>query len=180
MALINTTTTGVLGSTFYADGTGDLTIQQNGVTVNKLTAAPAFSAYASATFTVADSTYTKIPFNVELFDTNNNFDSTTNYRFTPTVAGYYQVQGACFISPPNQTSGFILSLYKNGSEYQQLHRDQYGTSFNQMAHGSLILHLNGTTDYIELYMWQNGGSTRTFGQGNQQTTWFNGSLARAA
>jgi hypothetical protein len=37
MALINTTTTGVLGSTFYADGTGDLTIQQNGVLVNKIT-----------------------------------------------------------------------------------------------------------------------------------------------
>jgi hypothetical protein len=37
MALINTTTTGVLGSTFYADGSGDLTIQQNGVLVNKIT-----------------------------------------------------------------------------------------------------------------------------------------------
>lgn len=37
MALINTTTTGVLGSTFYGDGTGDLTIQQNGVLVNKIT-----------------------------------------------------------------------------------------------------------------------------------------------
>jgi hypothetical protein len=37
MALINTTTTGVLGSTFFADGSGDLTIQQNGVLVNKIT-----------------------------------------------------------------------------------------------------------------------------------------------
>jgi hypothetical protein len=37
MALINTTTTGVLGSTFYADGSGDLTIQQNGVLINKIT-----------------------------------------------------------------------------------------------------------------------------------------------
>ena len=36
MALINTTTTGVLGSTFFADGTGDLTIQQNGVTINQI------------------------------------------------------------------------------------------------------------------------------------------------
>ena len=36
MALINTTTTGVLGSTFYGDGTGDLTIQQNGVTINQI------------------------------------------------------------------------------------------------------------------------------------------------
>jgi hypothetical protein len=37
MALINTTTTGVLGTTVFADGSGDLTIQQNGVLVNKIT-----------------------------------------------------------------------------------------------------------------------------------------------
>lgn len=36
MALINTTTTGVLGSTFYGDGTGSLTIQENGVTINQI------------------------------------------------------------------------------------------------------------------------------------------------
>jgi len=37
MALINTTTTGVLGTTVYGDGSADLTIQQNGVLVNKIT-----------------------------------------------------------------------------------------------------------------------------------------------
>jgi hypothetical protein len=37
MALINTTTTGVLGTTLYGDGSADLTIQQNGVLVNKIT-----------------------------------------------------------------------------------------------------------------------------------------------
>ncbi len=37
MALINTTTTGVLGTTIYGDGSGDLTIQQNGALVNKIT-----------------------------------------------------------------------------------------------------------------------------------------------
>ena len=37
MALINTTTTGVLGTTVFGDGSGDLTIQQNGVLVNKIT-----------------------------------------------------------------------------------------------------------------------------------------------
>jgi preprotein translocase subunit SecG len=37
MALINTTTTGVLGTTVFADGSGDLTIQQNGAFVNKIT-----------------------------------------------------------------------------------------------------------------------------------------------
>ena len=140
---------------------------------------PAFSAYTSSTFSVADQTYVKVPCNSEYFDTNNNYDSTTNYRFTPTVAGYYQIQGACFISPPNQTSGFILTLYKNGSEYQQLHRNQFGTSFNQMASGGVIVYLNGSTDYVELYVWHNGGSTRTFGSA-ATNNWFQGYMVRAA
>ena len=140
---------------------------------------PAFSAYTGSTFSVADQTWVKVPCNSEFFDTNNNYDSTTNYRFTPTIAGYYQVQGACFISPPNQTSGFILSIYKNGSEYQQIHRNQFGTSFNQMASGGIIVYLNGSTDYVELYVWHNGGSTRTFGS-SQTNNWFQGYLVRAA
>jgi hypothetical protein len=141
--------------------------------------APAFSAYASSTFTVASSTNTKVPINTKIFDSNSNFD-TTNNRFTPTVAGYYQIQGACFISPPNNTSGFILALYKNGSDYQHLMRDQYEVNFNQMPSGGTIVYLNGSSDYVELYVWQNGGSTQTFGQGTQNTTWFSGSLARSA
>jgi hypothetical protein len=141
--------------------------------------APVFNCYASSTFTVASSTNTKIPINTKIFDSNSNFD-TTNNRFTPTVAGYYQVQGACFLSPPNNTSGFILTLFKNGSEFQQLMRDQYEVNFNQMPSGGTIVYLNGSGDYVELYVWQNGGSTQTFGQGNQLTTWFSGSLARSA
>ena len=44
MALINTTTTGVLGSTFYGDGTGPLNIQQNGVTLGIYGNIPTFAA----------------------------------------------------------------------------------------------------------------------------------------
>jgi hypothetical protein len=55
---------------------------------------PAFSVYSTANQVTATVTYTKIQLNTENFDTNNNFDSTTNYRFTPTVAGYYQISGA--------------------------------------------------------------------------------------
>ena len=90
MALINTTTTGVLGSTFFGDGPGDLTIQQNGVTVNKITSAPAFSAYRGTTSqSFSGSAWTKIQFNIENYDTANAYDNATNHRFTPQVAGYY-------------------------------------------------------------------------------------------
>ena len=48
---------------------------------------PAFSAYRSTNQAAANNTFTKIQPNVEEFDTNSNYDNTTNYRFTPSVAG---------------------------------------------------------------------------------------------
>ena len=41
---------------------------------------PAFSAYGNITQNISNNTATKISFNLEEFDTNNNYDSTTNYR----------------------------------------------------------------------------------------------------
>ena len=139
---------------------------------------PLFNCGASSTFSVSNSTDTKIPINTKTYDTANCFD-TTNYRFTPNVAGYYQVQGAVFISPPNNTSGFILSIFKNGALFQQVHRENFQNYFNQLAQGGTIVYLNGTTDYVELYIWQNGGSTLTFGS-SAYVTWFSGSMVRAA
>ena len=140
---------------------------------------PAFNVYVSGTFTGANNTYTKVPFNTKTFDTNTCFD-TTNYRFTPNVAGYYQVQGSVYINPVNATSGFILSVYKNGTEFQQIHREQFAYYFNQSAKGGTVVYCNGSTDYIELYMWQNGGTTHTFGNSSALSTWFSGGMIRGA
>ena len=52
---------------------------------------PAFSAYQSVGTTANNSTWTKIACNIEEFDTNSYYDNATNYRFTPLIAGYYQV-----------------------------------------------------------------------------------------
>ena len=171
MALINTTTTGVLGSTFYGDGTGDLTIQQNGVTLNKITAAPAFSAYPNAQQTLSSSTITKILFQTEEFDTNNNFASS---RFTPTVAGYYQIQGK--IQPEDAYSAGAIAIYKNGSNYKW---GFYNINASGVAAPSMscLVYCNGSTDYIEFYAsvvtGQNLNSTSVF-------TWFQGCMLRSA
>ena len=48
MALINTTTTGVLGTTVYGDGQGALTVQKDGVTQGVYGNIPAFSVYRTS------------------------------------------------------------------------------------------------------------------------------------
>ena len=54
-------------------------------------------------------TNTKIVFNAKEFDTANAFDSTTNYRFTPQVAGYYQFN-SCYCSPIHKNYRICLYL----------------------------------------------------------------------
>ena len=55
---------------------------------------PAFFAHLSAQQTVTTATFTKLQCDTEILDTDNCYDNSTNYRFTPTVAGKYYVFGA--------------------------------------------------------------------------------------
>jgi hypothetical protein len=137
---------------------------------------PAFSAYASAGTSTPNSTYTKILFATEEFDTNNNFASST---FTPTVAGYYQINAA--IGPPTFTSGYHFpSIYKNGSAYKYGQLAYVASSINGQVVVSSLVYCNGTTDYIEIYWFQSSGGTVTSGSGGTTTTWFNGAMIRSA
>jgi len=172
MALINTTTTGVLGTTIFGDASGVLTVQQNGVTLGIFGNQPAFSAYATATQSISNSTATKVVYDTEDFDTNSNFASN---RFTPTVAGYYQINAGLFCAG-SATGGNILSLFKTGSEYVQLTRTLLSNAFNVFSTGSCLVYCNGSTDYLEIFTTQNSGSTLNMGNGAKAGCWFNGCL----
>jgi hypothetical protein len=185
--IINSGTTAL---TITPDATGQLTLQANGVTA--LTANttgylnfpyqptiagvqwPAFSAYASAGTTVPDSTYTKILFASEDFDTNNCFSSS---RFTPNVAGYYQVNANARFGSFTVSSVF-LAIYKNGGAYFRGNGSSMNSSGFVYPTISGIVYCNGTTDYIELYAYQNSGSSQTTDDGTVYK--FNGVMVRGA
>jgi hypothetical protein len=139
---------------------------------------PAFSAYASATTSTTNITFTKVAINTEEFDTNNNFDSTTNYRFTPTIAGYYQVSGA--ITWATSATGYgIASVFKNGAEFKRGNSNPLSAAVNVTQNVSTLIYLNGSTDYIELYAYQNSGTTlATFN--TSPYVYFQACLMRAA
>lgn len=134
-------------------------------------AGPAFSAYLGSTQAISASTNTKVNYDTESFDTNSNYD-TTNKRFTPTVAGYYQVNA--WVN--GNASGFLeVYIYKNGSLAQKL---SYSYPASVQANGgSALINLNGTTDYIEIYMFTTGTPTLLSGSTNG---YFQAFLARAA
>ena len=151
-------------------------ITLGGNLVQAATAAPAFSAYMSANQTVSTGVYTKLQCNTEQFDTNSNYD-TTNYRFTPTVAGYYQVN--VIVCGPGVASGLLApAIYKNGSYYWNL-VSLANTAAGIQISSPFLIYLNGSTDYIEFYVYQNTGSSQTI-YGNTGNTVFQAFLARSA
>jgi len=155
------------------DNTGTiLTTGTAGVPVN----GPAFSAYGSALQSVANLTFTKINFNTEEFDTNSNYD-TTLYRFTPTVAGYYQFNVGCFAAS-STAGGASVSIYKNGSEVRRSAITNTVSGTNTALILSAIIYANGSTDYFEAYAWNNNGP---FNMGsNNALQSFSGALVRSA
>jgi len=141
---------------------------------------PAFSAYQSTLQAVANNTATKIQLQTESFDTNSNFDSTTNYRFQPTVAGYYQLNFSVgFTVTLASAASLDLLLYFNGAQIK-IFREYLPTGAgNPMLAGSQLVYFNGSTDYAEVYVSHAfGSSTNTTAQNDR--TYFQGAMVRAA
>ena len=135
-------------------------------------AAPAFSAYLSSNQAISSSVFTKVQYNTKEFDTNSNYDNATNYRFTPTVAGYYQVNTT--IGLTSSTAVILLSIYKNGSEFKRSGQ-AYTSSIN--CEVSALIYMNGSSDYIEGYCYCGNSATIV---GSQSNTFFQACMVRSA
>jgi hypothetical protein len=138
------------------------------------TLAPAFSAYKSGNQSFSSSTWTKGTFTLEEYDTNSNYD-TTNSKFLPTVAGYYQISCNGYL---NGGSDNYMQLYKNGaslSPTQFYVNAGFSITTFHLTFSNLI-YLNGSTDYLELWFYSNAGSPSLGASGSH----FQGFLARSA
>ena len=117
---------------------------------------PAFEAYASATQTgIGDNVLTKMAMNTEVYDTNSKYD-TSNYRFTPGVAGKYFVYGMIYMEASSGASNgnrAAIHIYKNGSSFKNAvaHYSTLDDKFISVTGlVSTVMDLNDT-DYVELF-----------------------------
>ena len=154
-----------------ANTASDVTITVPAVTGTMATIGPAFSAYISSTQTISAGTFTKAQFNTEEFDTNSNYDATTNYRFTPTVAGYYQIT-VC-VQKTSSATDIQTLIYKNGSAF----KNGVTPTSTSSAIVTALVYMNGSTDYVEGYVYMgSGGATTT----TASSSYFQASMVRAA
>ena len=176
---VSGTTTLTLPTTSGTVLTSASTITPSAGTVNQAALAtgvagtgPAFSAYLSTAQSFSAGVATKVQCQTEEFDTNSNYDNTTNYRFTPTVAGYYQVNG-CWTAASTGTNLSII-IYKNGSDFK---RGQNIQASAAVVTVSALVYMNGSTDYVELYC--NSAATQNAFTG-ANFTYFQASMVRSA
>ena len=145
---------------------------------------PAFSATLSGNQTLAFNTLTRLPFNTETYDTNNCYDPTTNYRFTPNVAGYYSINSNVkFNGTFTRQYYFDVRIFKNGSLFNQALAGVSiamgnGQDFNVCP--SALVYMNGTTDYVEIYAYQYDYTASGTMNIIASTTSFSGFMVRAA
>jgi hypothetical protein len=117
---------------------------------------PAFSAVPTGSTSVSNATFTKVTYGTEEFDTNSNYDTSLS-RFTPTIAGYYQVNASFNYSGASAGgTNSLIALYKNGSWFKS------GSGGNVPYYNiAALVYMNGSTDYLEIYAYQSSGSTLT-------------------
>ena len=115
---------------------------------------PAFFGYLSADQSISDQVWTKVEIDTEEFDTDSDYDNSTNYRFTPTTSGkYFFYASSCLRSTTNATlkSG-RLAFYKNGSAlYGGVGELTTNYGVSQQVTITASFEMNGSSDYVELY-----------------------------
>ena len=132
---------------------------------------PAFSAYANADQNNnSDNTWVKLSMNTEFYDTGSKYD-TSNYRFTPTVAGKYMFGASVYVDGNDTRDTTEIAFYKNGTKLFYASQAVDNDTKQQLT---AVIELD-TDDYVELYAYQGSGSNKTT-RNEQRWTYINGVL----
>ena len=133
---------------------------------------PAFEASMSATQTPTDATWTKLTYDTEVYDTDGNYDNSSNYRFTPQTAGKY----FCYSQVTFDAQAVDIfhraysGIYFNGSIYKQSQFDNYDNYFLYATTNTIsaVITFNGSSDYIESYCYFDvtSGTSHRINSGN--------------
>ena len=150
----------------HTGGTSAMTVDTNGI-VGKPNI-PAFRAYSSSAGSIPHATFTIFDANVEFFDNNNDYDTST-YQFTAPINGIYRFYGQFFMS---LTTGGAGALYINGAQTNGAQTLNLGTTSNGGAsHFTDGVFQLTAGDTVEFRIYQEQGSAVSYNQSNTLTWW---------
>ena len=118
---------------------------------------PAFHVTLGSNQSISGNSFTKLQLNTELFDSDSCYDNATNYRFTPTSSGKYFFYGTFYVMMSGGDDALVqCRILKNGNTsngaIEPTIRVKTDDTLTIQAHS--ILTLNGSTDYVEFWVYQ--------------------------
>ena len=132
--------------------------------------------YLAASQTIPSNLDTILQFSDD-YDPQNWWNA-SSYRFTPTIAGYYQITLQVLIQAGTVTNNqYNTQIRKNGSSQEAIWQNQITTSTGVSQGNNKTIYMNGTTDYIDFTVYQgNPGSVDVFGSSQKSQTFFHAHL----
>ena len=143
---------------FTSDGNGNLTTQN----LNK----PAFFARLTSDQSLSASTTVKIQFDTEDYDTNNDYDNSTNYRFTVSKAGIYFIYSNVVLS--NSVNERAIAVFRiNGTNHGRMENYSNVAGADPNLYNAFSKNLS-VNDYVEVFV-EAGSSGATARSQNFET-----------
>ena len=186
----NGATSGSAGLKFTSADDGVLQIQNNGNTAISissggiatfaqppLTVVPAFRVVMSTNKALTSTVATTVDYDSVIFNTHPDWFNTSTHRYTPQIAGYYQIIYNVSITGSGATNYYSFLVTQDSTVAQIRWTGSSGavTLFRQC--GSDLVYFNGTTNYVELRV-NYIGTSATLSAGDS-TTYMTGFLVRA-
>ena len=165
-----TITLGASGETINIPSGSTINLSNSTVTLNSdMKNRPAFRAYPSSGQTISNNTQTVLQYNTETFDTDNCYDTST-YKFTPNVAGKYYFHLNARVETADDYDHLEASIAKNGGDQARM---LTSPKHYDICVVTVVLEMNGTTDYVQPKIFQGSGSNKSVGT-DQANLFFEG------
>jgi len=127
-----------------ADAAQSISVNRNGVAQNSIVTA----------------TDTKVEHTTEAFDASGVYDNSVNYRLTPTIAGKYLVSASIKLTNLTVNKYVKSMIFKNGALLFSARSYSGDSAEDVIVQAVALVEMNGTTDYLEHYVYHNNGSNR--------------------
>jgi hypothetical protein len=154
-------------------GSGTLTLPTTGGTILSSGNQQGFSAWLNGNQSITANSYVRVNWDQVEYN-NGNAYSTSTYRFTPVIAGYYQFNIKCY-QAAGGTTGLNVYLYKNNSA---ITFSQCLTSTYQDVMQSKTIYSPAAGEYYEVYVYSISATGSI--NGSPTNSWFQAMLIRTA
>lgn len=135
---------------------------------------PCFSAYVTGTKSIPSITYTKLIFDGVDFSTPGVYEDS---RFTPNVSGLYLINANVYLQEVGAGMTGAMKLNVSDDPIRQKILAYSGNGYTILS-GSVLVAMNGTTDFVELLGYSSKTGTTNYGV-VPENTHFSGFLVRA-